>query len=131
MANTRIVVTLTLVFLAGVVTGMVGMRYGLHDQLHNVLADASSARANDEMLEHFRTELNLTDEQTGELAEVLDDYSHYYESLQDQIEDLHLRDQIEDLRSTGKNRIMQILNDEQREKFEQMTAELLPAAATR
>jgi hypothetical protein len=48
---------------------------------------------------------------------VLQDYSHYYESLQDQLDDL---------RSTGLSRIQQILQPSQREKFEKMRTELAP-----
>ena len=132
MLNVRIAGTLTLVFLAGVATGMVGMRYGLHDQLHrgNVTA-ASTARetGDDAVLEYFRTELSLTPEQTDKLAVVLDDYREYYQSVQDQIEDLRLREQIDDLRSTGKSRIIEILNPDQRAKFEKMSQEMSPDLA--
>ena len=132
MLNPRIAGTLTLVFLAGVATGMVGMRYGLHDQLHrgNVTA-ASTARetGDDAVLEYFRTELSLTPEQTDKLAVVLDDYREYYQSVQDQIEDLRLREQIDDLRSTGKSRIIEILNPDQRAKFEKMSQEMSPDLA--
>ncbi len=122
--NTRIVVTLVLVFVAGVATGMVGMRYGLHDEMHRVVNEVNAAREDDMVLQHFREELNLSDEQTKKLATVLEDYQHYYDSLEDQIEEIHLRDQLEDLRSTGKSRIMEILKPEQRDKFEQMSSDL-------
>lgn len=124
MANPRIVFTLAVVFLAGAATGMLGMRYGLHDQLHR---SAASAAGQEALLERFRTELKLSSDQAGRLAEVLNDYGHYYKSVEDQIRDLHLREQIEDLRSTGKSRIMEILNEEQRAKFEKMMPELPPA----
>jgi uncharacterized membrane-anchored protein YhcB (DUF1043 family) len=126
MTNPRIVMTLGLVFLAGVAVGMAAMRFGLHDQLHGAVAAAEEARENGQnaVLEHFRQELDLTPEQTEKLALVLDDYQHYYQSLEDQIEDLRLREQIEDLRSTGKSRILEILNPDQRVKFEQMSAEM-------
>ena len=122
MANTRIAMTLGLVFAAGVAVGMVGMRYGLHDQMHRTVAAASTARNSgaDGVLEYFRTELNLSDDQAKKLAVVLDDYRHYYQSVQDQIEDLRLREQIEDLRETGKHRILEILTEEQRAKFEKI-----------
>lgn len=132
MLNMRITGTLALVFLAGVATGMVGMRFGLHDQLHRSKLDAASTAretGGDAVLEYFRTELNLTPEQTTKLAGVLDDYRLYYQSVQDQIEDLRLREQIDDLRSTGKNRIIEILNPEQRAKFEKMSAEMSPEQA--
>lgn len=119
MANPRIALTLGLVFLAGVGAGMVAMRYGLHDQLHRV-----SAAPPDAVLEYYRTQLNLSTDQTERLAKVLDDYRQYYQSVQEQIEDLRLREQIEDLRSTGKNQIMEILNPDQRAKFEQISREM-------
>jgi hypothetical protein len=119
MANPRIALTLGLVFLAGMGVGMVAMRYGLHDQLHQV-----AAAPPDGVLEYYRTQLSLSPEQTERLAAVLDDYRHYYQSVQEQIEDLRLREQIEDLRSTGKNRIMEILNPDQRAKFEQISKEM-------
>ena len=125
MANTRIVFTLAVVFLAGAATGMLGMRYGLHDQLHHA-SSADPGRA--AVLERFRTELKLSPERATKLAEVLDDYGHYYQDVEEQIRDLHLREQIEDLRSTGKNRIMDILDDQQRKKFEKMMPELVPPA---
>ena len=125
MANPRIVFTLAVVFLAGAATGMLGMRYGLHQQLHRA---SSVDPGSDAVLERFRTELELSPDQTTKLAEVLDDYGHYYRSVEDQIRDLHLREQIEDLRSTGKSRIMDILDDQQRKKFEKLMPELVPPA---
>jgi len=126
MANSRIVFTLAGVFLAGVGTGMLGMRFGLHEQLHHAVVPTEttakpSAQDQAAVLEKYRTELNLSPEQTAKLASVLDDYKQYYQSVQEQIEELRLRDQIDDLRSTGKNQILDILNADQRKKFEQMT----------
>lgn len=126
MANTRIIFTLTVVFLAGAATGMLGMRYGLHEQMHQASA-ATAGR--DAMVENFRAELKLSSDQAEKLTEVLDDYGQYYKSVEDQIRDLHLREQIEDLRSTGKSRIMDILNEEQRKKFEKMMPDLAPASS--
>ncbi len=78
------------------------------------------------VLHQFKTKLDLSTDQTEKIAMILEDYRHYYDSLQDQIDDLRLRDQIEDLRSTGRTRIMQILDDKQRDKFEKMMDELAP-----
>jgi Spy/CpxP family protein refolding chaperone len=123
LGNPRIASTLLLVFLAGAAVGMLGMRYGLHDRLHRVAAAAgpaheSSRDSNHEaVLRDFKAKLDLTSEQTDQIAVVLQDYSHYYESLQDQLDDL---------RSTGLSRILQILQPGQREKFEKMRTELAP-----
>lgn len=130
--NSRIVLTLSGVFLAGVATGMLGMRYGLHDQMHVAAAEAPAKAdpiPNEEaLLEKYRTELNLTAEQTKKLAVVLDDYQHYYQAVQEQIEEMRLHDQIDDLRATGKNRILEILDPDQRKKFERMTGKGLDPA---
>jgi len=127
MANPRIVMTLAGVFLAGIGTGMLGMRYGLHEQIHRVVAPIEAPANQEAVLERFRTELKLSSEQTEKLASVLADYQHYYQAVQGQIEEMRLRDQIDDLRATGKNKILEILTADQRAKFEKMTG-LDPAA---
>jgi hypothetical protein len=105
--------------MAGAAVGMLGMRYGLHDRIHRVAAAAAAPRDTNReaVLQNFKTKLDLSAEQTDQIAVVLQDYSHYYESLQDQLDDL---------RSTGLSRIQQILQPSQREKFEKMRAELAP-----
>src|SRR5580693_4442732 len=107
--NPRIVSTLMLVFLAGAATGALSMRFGLHGQLHHSASAGSENR--DAILNRFKTELDLTGPQTEKLALVLDDYRQYYQSLQEQMEDL---------RATGKTGIMEILNPQQRVKFQKM-----------
>jgi len=99
---------------------MLGMRYGLHDRLHRTFGAASSVpreTGREAVLQNFKTKLDLSQEQTDQIAVVLEDYRHYYESLQDQLDDL---------RSTGRTRIVQILQPGQREKFEKMMDELVP-----
>jgi hypothetical protein len=131
--NPRVLTTLLLVFLAGVATGMLGMRYGLHEKLHQKLNPATVSAApavpqpdREAVLKQFKTKLDLSTDQTQKIAMILEDYRHYYDSLQDQIDDLRLRDQIEDLRSTGRTRIMEILDERQRDKFGKMMDELAP-----
>lgn len=119
MANPRIVLTLAGVFFAGIGTGILGMRYGLHDVIHATAAPPAPNQ--NAVLERFKTELNLTPDQTGKLAAVLADYQHFYQAVQEQIEEIRLRDQIDDLRATGKNKILEILTPDQRAKFEKMT----------
>jgi hypothetical protein len=46
---------------------------------------------------------------------VLDDFVMYYQTLQAQMDDV---------RATGKSRIMKILHDDQQQKFERMLADL-------
>jgi len=124
----RILTTLTLVFLAGAAAGALSMQFGLHGMLHRASSASSGAPrlaasvpahqpGHDAVLDRFQTELGLTAPQTEKLALVLDDYSQYYESLQEQLDDL---------RATGKTRILAILDREQRVKFEKMMNDLAP-----
>ncbi|MBZ5605878.1 MAG: hypothetical protein LAO79_26565 [Acidobacteriia bacterium] len=117
--NPRILTTLMVVFLAGAATGAVSMQFGLHRLLHRPPAATSRpvAQNRDAILNQFKTELGLSEPQAEKLALVLDDYRQYYQSLQDQLDDL---------RATGKNRIMAILDDDQRQKFEKMMTDLGP-----
>lgn len=119
IGNPRIASTLLLVFLAGAASGMLGMRYGLHDRIHKTVAAASLPHETNReaVLQDFKTKLDLSQDQTDQIAVVLEDYRHYYESLEDQLDDL---------RSTGRTRIVQILNPGQRDKFEKMMNELVP-----
>ena len=114
--NSRVLTTLLLVFAAGAASGALWMRLDLHDRLHRT-ASASTKTASDAVLQNFKTKLDLSTEQTQRIALVLEDYRHYYDSLQDQLDDL---------RATGKNRILEILDPQQREKFEKTMAELAP-----
>lgn len=120
--NPKIIGTLVLVFLAGAMTGAIGMQLRLHERLHRAVAAASArpvrrVAANDALMQRFKSELQLSGEQTEKLAMVLGDYRHYYESLQDQLDDV---------RSTGKKRILQILDQDQRARFERIMGDLQP-----
>ena len=114
--NPRVVSTLLLVFAAGAAFGALWMRLDLHDRLHRTVA-ASTKDNRDTVVQNFRTKLDLSSDQARKVALVLEDYRHYYDSLQDQLDDM---------RATGKNRILEILDPLQREKFEKMMADLAP-----
>jgi Spy/CpxP family protein refolding chaperone len=114
--NPRIFSTLLLVFLAGAATGAVSMKFGLHDILHR----SGPPTSKETVLQKFRTDLNLTPAQTEKISLILDDYRHYYQSVQDQEDDI---------RATGKMRILQELDPDQRVKFQKMMAEIPPQLA--
>jgi len=115
--NPRILSTLILVFLAGGASGALWMQLGLHDKLHHVAAATTREPNRDFGLQRFDSELGLSKAQSEKIALVLEDYSMYYQSLQDQLEDL---------RATGKTRILQILDPNQRDKFEKIMNDLAP-----
>jgi len=114
--NPRIFSTLLLVFLAGGAAGAVSMKFGLHEILHRSPPPASK----EAVLQKFRADLNLTPAQTEKISLVLDDYRHYYQSVQDQLDDI---------RATGKMRILQELDPAQRDKFQKMMGEIPPQLA--
>jgi hypothetical protein len=115
--NPRILWTLMFVFLAGAATGALSMQLGLHERLHRTPQRSAAAKSREAILNEFKAQLGLTDAQAEKLALVLDDYRQYYQSLQDQLDDL---------RATGKTRIMAILDQDQRQKFEKMMTDLGP-----
>jgi len=120
--NPKVAGTLAVVFLAGAAVGALTMQMGLHDRLHRTVSAstvrvAGKASSTDALVQRFKTELNLSADQTDKIAMVLTDYREYYHSLEDQLDDV---------RSTGKSRIMQILDQQQRAKFEKIMDDLQP-----
>ena len=98
-------VTLALVFLCGAIAGALAMNFGVHKVLHQ---DAFwTQKGKNVYLDRLKKDLNLTPTQTEQMDSILDDFSAYYRTVL----------------SDGKSRIMQILNDEQRKKFEQILQE--------
>jgi hypothetical protein len=94
------IVSLLLVFLCGAVVGAVVMSYWVHPGLHGSPPGTSLSMSTRE----WKEQLDLTDEQMHQLTSILDDFSHYYDYL--------LAD--------GNSRVMQILNPEQKVKYQRM-----------
>ncbi|MGD1070915.1 MAG: hypothetical protein ABSB15_12300 [Bryobacteraceae bacterium] len=95
------IVSFLLVFLCGAVLGAVVMSYWVHPGLHGSAPLSGGFPMN---TREFKEQLELTDEQTRQLTSILDDFAHYYDNL--------LAD--------GNSRVMQILNPDQKLKYEQM-----------
>jgi Spy/CpxP family protein refolding chaperone len=112
--NPRILTTLILVFLTGAMAGAIGMRAGLHEQLHRSAVYWKGEKA-DFSYDELRKELHLTSEQSERLKTILDDFAKYHQDLEAQIEDV---------RATGRNRIVQILTPAQRKRFEELSNDL-------
>lgn len=114
--NPKIALVILLVFLCGAMAGAVAARYRYRGVPVAKRPAASWTEAGREIsVERFRKELDLTESQTAEVAEVLDDFMKYYQTLQAQMDDV---------RVNGKDRIVGILNPGQREKFTRMMSEL-------
>lgn len=95
------IISFVLVFLCGVVLGAVVMSVSGHASLHGAPPAAAGLSMS---VPEWKQRLDLTDQQTEQLKSILDDFSHYYDNV--------LAD--------GNSRIMQILNEDQRLKFERM-----------
>jgi Spy/CpxP family protein refolding chaperone len=113
--NPRILTTLVMVFLCGALAGAITMRSGLHDKLHRSAAAYWKDGQSEFSYDRLKRELNLTSDQAERLKTILDDFVKYHEDLQNQIEDV---------RATGRNRILQMLTPEQRRRFEQLSTGL-------
>jgi Spy/CpxP family protein refolding chaperone len=113
--NPRILTTLILVFLTGAMAGAIGMQFGLHQKLHDNARYWSDKK--EFSYDQLKRDLNLTPDQSERMKTVLDDFVKYHEDLEAQIEDV---------RATGRNRIVQILTPEQRRRFEQLSDQLPP-----
>jgi Spy/CpxP family protein refolding chaperone len=108
--NPRVLVVLLLVFLSGAVVGAL-----THSMQVKPVAEASFrpdafANASGTLAKDLTRELDLSSEQQAQLQRVLDDFFLYYHELQDQM------DQV---RATGRLKILEILTPEQKEKFEE------------
>jgi len=101
------IVSLVLVFLCGAVMGALVMGYGEHTGLFHshkpAISSGGFAISADEMIK----QLDLSDQQAHQLNSILDDFGRYYDNLM----------------ADGQTRIRQILNDEQRRKFDRLIAE--------
>jgi hypothetical protein len=105
------IISMVLVFLCGMVVGAVAMSVSGHAGLHATPHGTAPPVGHLSMsVTEWKERLALTDEQTVQLTSILDDFSHYYDNV--------LAD--------GNSRIMQILNPEQRRRFEQMLREHKP-----
>lgn len=109
--NPRILLTLLIVFLCGASTGMLVMSLSAPRRLTSLQQPALKGSGKDITLERFKKELDLTPQQTEQLELILDDFFTYYHTLQAQLDDV---------RASGKNRIVRILNPEQKRKFDKL-----------
>src|SRR5580700_7074060 len=90
---------LLLVFLCGAAAGAVTMNLA-HTSLHPHAFWDNSAKT--EYLKSVTRQLDLTPEQAAQMSSILDDFAKYYQTVL----------------SDGKARILNILNEEQKRKFE-------------
>ena len=101
------IVSLVLVFLCGAVLGALVMGYGEHTGIIHSHRPAASSRGFAISADEMRRQLDLSNQQVRQLDSILDDFGRYYDNLM----------------ADGQTRIRQILNDDQRRKFDRLIAE--------
>lgn len=110
--NPRVVLLLALVFFAGGIAGLIVGRTFSHPRLIGTYWQEGGREIS---LQKLKKELDLTPDQEKQIAIVLDDFVKYYHALQAQMDGV---------RSTGKDRIVGLLNPQQQEKFKKMMYEM-------
>jgi hypothetical protein len=93
---------LGLVFLCGAASGALVMDFRVHHRNRAPSLDSAAARAMN--FEHMQHELNLTPTQSEQIESVLSDFWQYYRTVL----------------SDSKQRVEQLLTEEQKQKFEKM-----------
>ncbi len=101
-------VTLALVFLTGAVMGALAIDFGIHSRTRTPAFETPQGKA--AYFERLKKELNLTPAQSDQMQTILNDFWQYYRSVL----------------SESKQRIEQVLNQEQRVKFERMLQQQAP-----
>jgi hypothetical protein len=106
----RLLLTIFLIFLAGALAGALVMRFGIRalprdSAVYYPVGDKKVA------LQQLTNELDLTPSQVQQLEMVLDDFVMYVQMLQAQMDEV---------RANGKERVMRVLDEKQKKKFEKM-----------
>ncbi len=113
--NPRVLLVLFLVFVCGSLAGALAMKFVTSPPEPRNYPLAYWTEGGKQLtLQHFEKELALTPEQAREIELILDDFMMYYHTLQAQMDEV---------RATGKSRILRVLNPEQQKRFEQMLKE--------
>src|SRR6266481_275904 len=97
---------ITLVFFTGAIAGAVAMNLGAHKWMHRAVPFYTEG-GKELWLQRWKKELRLTPEQSQEMAVILDDFGMYYRNVL----------------SDGKARILRILNEDQKRKFDRLLNE--------
>ena len=112
-SNPRVLLTFSLIFLCGTLVGAIAITL---TQSQTFVASSPQELNRDLTLTRLTTELDLTQAQQERLRVVLDDYFQYYHALQDQLDEV---------KASGRDKITELLTDEQKVKFQKMLKQAL------
>ena len=112
----RATLYILLIFLCGILTGAVAVNLWMNWGPRSVSARADfQPRSAQHIVERFTRDLNLLPEQAKQLNGILGETRKAYREHEEQIETI---------RQQGRARIREILNDEQKAKYEQILASI-------
>jgi uncharacterized membrane protein len=114
-AKTTSAVALILVFLVGGVAGALVMDFWVHNPSRAVVSSFDTPAGKAAYFEHIKKELDLTPAQTEQMESVLNDFWQYYRTVL----------------SDSKQRVEQILDADQRKKFDKMLQQQLQQQLSR
>lgn len=114
-SNPKVLAILTVIFLCGAAFGSAITRTYLHARIVPSTHYEGMNAAQHLGLQRLKAELNLTPEQEKIVTKELDDYAKYYQNIEDEREDVA---------EHGKQRIIDVLNPDQRRKFSQLFGEM-------
>jgi len=106
--RTACAATLALVFLSGAVVGALTWDLAVHNRQRPLAFDSPQAKAL--YFDHMQKELDLTPAQAEQIQSVLNDFWQYYRTVL----------------SDGKQRVEQLLDEKQRQKFERLLQQQQP-----
>lgn len=112
-SHPRVLGTLLLVFLAGIGTGALAMK--LTARRAAIARGGIGSLDKKVALDQFKKDLDLSSAQVEKIEIVLDDFMKYVHDLQNQMDET---------RRYGREKIVSVLNEDQRKKFEKTLAEL-------
>jgi len=112
-SHPKVVATLLLVFLCGAASGVLGTKLWARRYPPKPVTSLRLENKRD-VLARFQRDLDLSREQVEKIEIILDDFMKYVHDLQVQMDET---------RSFGKEQILKVLTEEQRQKFERTLAE--------
>jgi hypothetical protein len=110
-SNPKVLAIVTLIFLCGAAFGSAVTRQYLHSKLFPPRQQEPIEIARRVGLSRLKAELNLSPDQEKIVTKELDDYAKYYQNIEEQREDVA---------ELGKQRIMDVLNEQQKRRFTEM-----------
>lgn len=108
-SNPKALTIIALIFLCGAAVGTTVTRQYLHSKMFPPRAPIELAPHVN--LQTMKATLSLTSDQEKIVTKELDDYAKYYQNIEEQREDVA---------EHGKQRILDVLNDQQKKRFNAM-----------